>query len=425
MVSLALPADERPLIAVPTGEPATLGDALPWIERAFHGAIGVVLVTAEALREVEPHYGAEAHQRALQNLVNLVGDAARPRLDSGDLVVQGPVGHAEVVLLCFRSANDITFQRGDLPELARLVSQSLAAQGHRVGHPYVRGQVSLPVGSGFVLRNPTLSVATQLRAALDEARADAELAGRVAARDRRQRLMSVLVGEEVVSVYEPIVEVTTRTVFGYEALARGPAGSELHSPAVMFERATEEGLVFELDSLCRRRGLEGALDLPSGTKLFLNFRPTTIHDPSFQAEVLSRTLAQSRLRPSDIVFEISEQESIDNFWLFREVRDYYGSLGFQIALDDTGAGYSSLEAVMELSPEFIKVDRAFVQGIDQDPSRQELLKALHAVANRIGSRIIAEGLDTLEELNTLGQLGIPFGQGWLFGKATPLRAAGQ
>jgi len=237
--------------------------------------------------------------------------------------------------------------------------------------------------------------------------------------------MSVLVGEEVVSVYEPIVEVSTRTVFGYEALARGPVGTELHSPAVMFERATEEGLVFELDSLCRRRGLEGALDLPSGTKLFLNFRPTTIHDPSFQAEVLSRTLAQSRLRPSDIVFEISEQESIDNFWLFREVRDYYGSLGFQIALDDTGAGYSSLEAVMELSPEFIKVDRAFVQGIDQDPSRQELLKALHAVANRICSRIIAEGLDTLEELNTLGQLGIPFGQGWLFGKATPLRAAGQ
>jgi EAL domain-containing protein (putative c-di-GMP-specific phosphodiesterase class I) len=125
------------------------------------------------------------------------------------------------------------------------------------------------------------------------------------------------------------------------------------------------------------------------------------------------------------VFEISEQESIDNFWLFREVRDYYGSLGFQVALDDTGAGYSSLEAVMELSPEFIKVDRAFVQGIDQDASRQELLRALHSVANRIGARIIAEGLDTLEELNTLGQLGIPFGQGWLFGKATPLRAAGQ
>ena len=77
---------------------------------------------------------------------------------------------------------------------------------------------------------------------------------------------------------------------------------------------------------------------------------------------------------------------------------------------------------MELSPDFIKVDRAFVQGIDEDPARQELLRALRSVANQLGARIIGEGLDTLEELETLGKVGIPFGQGWLFGKPTPLRA---
>jgi EAL domain-containing protein (putative c-di-GMP-specific phosphodiesterase class I) len=123
-----------------------------------------------------------------------------------------------------------------------------------------------------------------------------------------------------------------------------------------------------------------------------------------------------------VVFEISEQESIDNFAIFREVRDYYGNLGFKIALDDTGAGYASLEAVMELAPDFIKVDRAFVSGIDEDPARQGLLAALQSVADRLGSRIIGEGLDTLEELETLGRLGISFGQGWLFGKPHPLRS---
>ena len=77
---------------------------------------------------------------------------------------------------------------------------------------------------------------------------------------------------------------------------------------------------------------------------------------------------------------------------------------------------------MELSPEFIKVDRAFVAGSDEDPARQELLRALQSVSQQIGARIIGEGLDTLEELETLGRLGIPFGQGWLFGKPTPLRS---
>ena len=156
--------------------------------------------------------------------------------------------------------------------------------------------------------------------------------------------------------------------------------------------------------------------------LFLNVRPTTIHDPNFRAEALSRTLEACRLRPSDVVFEISEQESIGNFDIFREVRDYYRKLGFRIALDDTGAGYASLEAVMELSPDFIKVDRAFISGIDEDPARQELLRALRSVSEQINARIIAEGLDTLEELETLGRLGIPYGQGWLFGKPHPLRS---
>ena len=151
-------------------------------------------------------------------------------------------------------------------------------------------------------------------------------------------------------------------------------------------------------------------------------RPSTIHDPNFRAEALERTLQRCELAPSDVVFEISEQESIANFDIFREVRDYYGKLGFQIALDDVGAGYASLEAVMEIRPEFIKVDRAFCAKIDEDPGRQHLLRALQSLADRIGARIIGEGLDTIEELETLGRIGIHFGQGWLFGKPHRLRS---
>ena len=127
------------------------------------------------------------------------------------------------------------------------------------------------------------------------------------------------------------------------------------------------------------------------------------------------------MRPEDLVFEISERESIDNFSIFREAKDHYKELGFQIALDDTGVAYGSLEAVMELSPDFIKVDMSFVRGIDTDPTRQELLRALHAVAGKFGGQIIAEGIESSEELETLQGLGIPYGQGYLFGRAAPLR----
>jgi EAL domain-containing protein (putative c-di-GMP-specific phosphodiesterase class I) len=381
-----------------------------------------VVVDASRLGVIERQYGAEAYSHAISNLVELIRELVGDTLSINDLVLTGETGRQEVLLLLFREPNESGFYKRELPELRRLLLAGLSERGGRVGYPYLRQSPPLQIGTGASLRNPTIGADSQVSAALGEARAEADLNARLEARRRRQQLFELVLEGNVYSVYEPIVEVETRTVFGYEALARGPEGSELHSPAALFATADEEDLLFQLDCLCRQSGMAGALDLPGGTKLFLNVRPTTIHDPNFRPEVLCQTLASCQLSPSDVVFEISEQESIGNFDIFREVRDYYRKLGFQIALDDTGVGYASLEAVMELSPDYIKMDRTFVSRIDEDPARQELLRALCSVAEQIGAQIIGEGLDTLEELETLGRLGIRFGQGWLFGKPTRLRS---
>jgi EAL domain-containing protein (putative c-di-GMP-specific phosphodiesterase class I) len=401
-----------------------LGECSARIAEQFRedGALGVVLIDAAPLAEIERRYGADAYRGALSNLAALVSELLAKQICVSDLVVGGETGRAELSVLMFRPAEELDFYAGGLEEIARELSQGLAARANRIGYPYTKRMPFLHVGTGVALRNPTLREELQVREAMEEAREEARMREKGAARRRRRDLVQLLVEGRVTSVFEPIVEVKSRTVFGYEALSRGPEGSELYSPAVLFDTAARHDLVFQLDCLCRQRALEGARDLPGKAKLFLNVRPTTIHDPSFKADALERTLASCKLRPSDVVFEISEQESIDNFAIFREVRDSYGKLGFQIALDDTGSGYSSLEAVMELAPEFIKVDRAFVTRIDEDPARQELLRALQSLAQRLGSRIIGEGLDTLEELETLGRLGISFGQGWLFGKPHPLRS---
>ena len=402
----------------------TLGEALSRITAHFtlEGALGVVLVDASRLAVIARQYGGDAHRRAIQDLGSLMHELIGDQLGIEDLIVTGEAGSNELLVLVFREGDEVEFYKRELPALRRTLADGLNGRGVRVGYPYLKQAPPLRVGSGAALRNPTILGESQVSAAVREARQEAELDAKIAARRRRRQVFEVVLESRVYSVYEPIVDVSTRTVFGYEALARGPEGTELHAPMALFGAAIEQDLVFQLDCLCRQSGLAGARDLPGGAKLFLNVRPTTIHDPNFRAEALCRTLETCKLSPSDVVFEISEQESIGNFDIFREVRDYYRKLGFQIALDDTGAGYASLEAVMELSPDFIKVDRAFVQGIDEDLARQELLRALRSVADQLGARIIGEGLDTLAELETLGRLGIPFGQGWLFGKPTPLRA---
>ena len=410
--------------APPPSGLSDLGRAFPRIAERFssRGSLGLIAIDASSLSQIEVDYGEEASRRAMASLGTLIESVVADRLGHDELVVLGETGRFEVLVMLFRSHQSGGFYRYEIPRFVRSLGEAFERHGQRVVYPYSRETPIFGVGYAASVRNPHFGSGTQIRTALEEAREDAGLHARLESRRRRRDLMGLVMAGEITSVYEPIVDVATKTVFGYEALARGPQGTDFHAPLALFHAAENEGMVYELDCLCRKSGLEGAVGLPAGTKLFLNVRPTTIHDPSFQPEALIHTLQECGLAPSDLVFEISEQESIRNFDVFREVRDDYGKLGFQFALDDTGAGYASLQSVIELEPDFIKVDRAFITGIDTDPARQTLLRALHSVADGIGARIIGEGLDTLEELDTIGSLGIPFVQGWLFGKPTPLRA---
>jgi EAL domain-containing protein (putative c-di-GMP-specific phosphodiesterase class I) len=409
---------------VPTVALPRLGEQLVGLLERFDALplLGVFAIDASTLAFVEEHHGGAAATQALARLGALVNGIVDPFFGGEAFVVAGETGQLVVAGFVFRAPGDEALFRQELPGVARALERGVEQAGRRIVYPWAREAPLLGVGVAAALRNPFRAGESQLRAALDEALADAGLSRRVRERSRRNAFFGMLLSGGVSSVYEPIVSVASKTVFGYEALARGPEGSEFHAPAVMFATAERESLVYELDCVCRRSGLEGANALPSGTRLFLNVRPTAIHDPQFKPDAVTRTLAAANLSPSDVVFEISEQESIGNFTAFREIRDEYRKLGFQFALDDTGAGYASLHALIELEPEFIKVDRALITNLDTDASKQNLLRALQLVADGIGAKIIGEGLDTLEELDMLDQLGIPFGQGWLFGHPTPLRA---
>ncbi len=408
------------IIAAPLGRLADSIDSV-CLQLQANGAMGIAMIDAAALETIERSFGREAHRVVSERLSATVVDACDSVLAADDLIVAGAVGHDEVFVFFFRDRVDDVFYRESLEQIAGRISRKISDAGNRIVYPYMRTLPSFPVGSAFAIHNPGISEERQIREAVERARSDAELSARVAQRQRARQFLDVVLAENVETLYEPIVNVTTREVIGWEALTRGPWDTDLYSPDALFNMGEETGLTYELDCLCRRNALRGARGLSPGKLLFLNCLPTSIHDPAFRGDVLKRTLEELRLRPSDVVFEISEKESIDNFEIFREARDYYGELGFKVALDDTGVAYGSLEAVMELSPDFIKVDMTLVRGIDTDPPRQELLRALNSVAASIHASVIAEGIETSEELATIQSLGIAYGQGYLFGRPAPLR----
>jgi EAL domain-containing protein (putative c-di-GMP-specific phosphodiesterase class I) len=382
---------------------------------AERGALAVVAVETGALAAVEERFGTQAHRQVVGRLADRLREMLEGELGPDDRVMLGEVGAEDLLLVLPRERKDQAFYVQVLPRLVRRIAATVAELSSRVAYPFVRTRLPLPVGSAVAFYDPTRRPETLLRRVREQALEEARLAAHLAVCARRDALVALLFSERVGIAFEPIVGLGRGQTLGFEALVRGEPGSDLATPAELFAAAHEAELLFEMDCLCRRAALREAKRLPAGAKLFLNCLPSAIHDPAFEGEALRRTLQDHRLTPSDVVLEISERESIGSFDIFREACDHYASLGFRIALDDVGVGYGSLEAVTELRPSFIKVDIAFVRGIDADPARQEVLVAMNSIARRIGAEIIAEGIETQEQLETLRRLAIPWGQGHLLG----------
>ncbi len=217
-------------------------------------------------------------------------------------------------------------------------------------------------------------------------------------------------------VYQPIVSLQSGSLLGWEALARGPQETYFQNPLVIFTFAEKAGLLFPLEKLCRKKALQHIGQLAEGQKLFLNINPHTINDPHFARGETLKMIQETGLTPKNIVFEITERQSIDNYLSLNRTLEHYRNQGFLVAVDDAGSGFSSLQSIAELRPDFIKIDMSLVQGINTNPAKRALLEIMVSFAEKFNSFVIAEGIEDEEVLKTLIQIGVHFGQGYYLGR---------
>jgi EAL domain-containing protein (putative c-di-GMP-specific phosphodiesterase class I) len=192
---------------------------------------------------------------------------------------------------------------------------------------------------------------------------------------------------------------------------RGPRGTPYETPPMAFAMAATLDLLEELDTRCLEMALEKSFD----GLLFMNVHPRTMtrHDGFWS--LVGNLGSNGRRRAGDVVFEIVEHSvgrESDILRCLAELR----ALGFRIALDDLGEGASGLRRLIEFAPDFAKIDRFFISGIDRDRSRRAIVDAIARIGRELGTYVIAEGVETDDERAVLCDLGVPLAQGWLFGK---------
>ncbi|MCL4441999.1 MAG: EAL domain-containing protein [Firmicutes bacterium] len=216
--------------------------------------------------------------------------------------------------------------------------------------------------------------------------------------------------------YQPIVSLQTGEILAWEALTRGPENSYFFSPAVIFNYAAEVGLLFPLEKVCREIAIKNLGLVDNMQKLFLNIHPHTINDPQFVKGETIKFLKDSHLSPHNMVFEITERQGIHDFHQFNKTLTHYRNQGYRVAVDDAGAGFSSLQAIAEVRPEYIKIDHSLVRDINSNLVKQALLETFVIFAQKIGCTIIAEGIETEAELTTLRSIGVHYGQGYFLAR---------
>jgi diguanylate cyclase (GGDEF)-like protein len=215
------------------------------------------------------------------------------------------------------------------------------------------------------------------------------------------------------SLFQPIVSLSERRILGYEALSRGPSNSVLHSPINLFAAARHAGRLSELEMACRTNACRAFSEQKLDAKLFLNVSPESLLEPMHQSGRTLELLQHYGIAPSQVVIELTEQTPTDDFQLLHTALHHYRAMGFSIALDDLGAGYSSLRLWSELRPDYVKIDRHFIDGIHQDALKREFVGSILQIARASRAEVIAEGIELVEELAVLSDMGVDLVQGYL------------
>lgn len=234
-------------------------------------------------------------------------------------------------------------------------------------------------------------------------------------------LPELLSESRITSYFQPIVRVDEpESIFAYEALLRGEKEGEIVTAGSILDAARGCDMLFQVDREARLSAIRTASELAIKEKVFVNFLPAAIYDPKTCLRTTEREIERSGLTAEQVVFEVVETERVTNASHLLNILQHYRERGFKIALDDLGAGFSSLNLMNKLRPDYIKLDMELVREVQQDSFKAVVLGRLLDMGKALGIETIAEGVETPEEFDWLARNGATYAQGYLFARPAPV-----
>jgi EAL domain-containing protein (putative c-di-GMP-specific phosphodiesterase class I)/GGDEF domain-containing protein len=380
------------------------------------GEVALLCVNVVRHSRVEEIYGWQTFDQVMREVATGLQAVTGYAIRGDDAVAELMISGSSFVILLSPPRESEKTSREALVALAERVEASIGAELEETVSPGLLRKFGCYVGWSLVESRENVRLERLVFEGLQAALASSRAREEKAASQRRVALRQLLDSEDVRALVLPVFDLANGDVIGYEALARGPVGTEFEYPDKLFGAAYDAGLVMRLERICRNRAFAVAEALARGRRLFVNIEPDAVGDAQLRDAVSAQLVREESVSPSAVVLEITERVAVTDFSAFRSTLEYFRALGFSVAVDDAGAGYGSLQTLADVRPEWLKIDPSLVRAVDSDDVRARLIESLVMFAGRVGSCLIAEGIETEAELATLRSLGVHYGQGYLLGR---------
>ncbi|MGM0471890.1 MAG: EAL domain-containing protein [Bacillota bacterium] len=379
--------------------------------------VGVICLDIVNFSQIEEQYGYRMCEKILISITDILQDISNNLLRSQDKIG-----------ISNRGGDDFIIFLADLEDQIQQAEKSLGIIANRIKSEtenrlnelnYIDQKLQLYFGYTVIDAKEVNRVESAIYKAIKKVNKQAKDKKYQEWLKSKRTLEEIINREQIKIVFQPIISLQTGKKIGYEALTRGPEKSELENPERLFSLAKQTDMLLELERLCRKKSLIKAEPFIEDEKLFINVSPEVMKSDDFQKGVTQQVISDLGIEKEDIVFEVTEKTAISNFKLFRKILNHYYEQGYQVTIDDVGAGYANLQTISELCPRCIKLDMSLIKEINFRATKESLIEALISFAHRIDAKVIAEGIETYDELEKLIELGVDYGQGYLIQHPQP------
>lgn len=372
------------------------------------GEIGIIFIDIEQFEAIEAEYGWAFFDELLCQVGQVIAIEAKAHFLNA-LVTTHRTGGSSFYIFYETRGQDLNQENASERAANELRDRLIDATRQRF--PALQsGQVGFFVGATRVDYRPQIRLERQIYQGMQTAADAVRDAEQQRKKQLTRELRDIIRRKRVTTLFQPIVRSKDGSVFGYEILTRGLPQSSFRNSDMLFSFAREAKLAWALEAIALEAALRRLREVDLGDRKFLlNLEAEMFGESEFRIHEMVSFFAEHK---GNFVLELTERAAIEDYNAFRGLLNEFREKGIEVAIDDAGSGYASLEAIASLAPDYLKITKGLVSTLADEPIKQDLVRMLVDLASKIGAKVIAEGIETEEEYQTCRDLGIDLLQGY-------------